>query len=409
MSLPGQTIGVSTFTDYLLDALALNRDQLSTAYMLGTISSSFLLTFAGKMYDRYGGRLVATAAAMGMGLILVYMSHSDYIARVLTGWFPAIPAYILAFAVIFPGFFLLRFFGQGSLTMASRNMIMEWFEERRGLANALSGPFISLGFSGSPLLFDMLIQHMGWRNAWIFLAIAFGFVFSLIALTFFRDKPEKLGLKPDGNYTSEGKKYKKHGQPAKYAFTLKEARKNWSFWVFTLTLSVFTLYITGFTFHVVSVFETSGLTRQDAISVFLPASAIAVGLNMAGSWLTDYIKLKYFLMIMTFGGVVSTYGFSHLDAGLNYWLLIAGNGILSGMFGILLTITWPKYFGRTHLGAISGFNQALNVFFSAIGPWVLSLSLTQLGSYAVAGKIIMGLWAVLFLASLRTENPQDSL
>lgn len=407
MSLPGQTIGVSTFTDYLLEALALNRDQLSTAYMVGTISSSFLLTFAGKMYDRYGGRLVATAAALGMGMMLVYMSHADKLAKTLIAWFPAVPAYVMTFAVVFPGFFFLRFFGQGSLTMASRNMIMEWFEARRGFANALSGPFISLGFSGSPLLFDMLIQQMGWRQAWIFLAVVFGFVFSVVALTFYRDKPEKSGLKPDGNYSAVGKKVKKHGKPAKYAFTLKEARGNWSFWVFALTLSVFTMYVTGFTFHVVSIFESSGLTREQAISVFLPASIIAVALNMTGSWLTDYIKLKYFLMLMTLGGLLSTYGFSHLSEGLNYWLLITGNGILSGMFGILLTITWPKYFGRQHLGAISGFNQALNVFFSAIGPWLLSLSLSHMGTYAFAGKVMMGIWVVLFLTALRAENPQD--
>ena len=43
MTIPGQTIGLSTFTDSLIDALSISRDQLSLAYMCGTIASSLLL------------------------------------------------------------------------------------------------------------------------------------------------------------------------------------------------------------------------------------------------------------------------------------------------------------------------------------------------------------------------------
>jgi len=36
-SIPGQTIGVSVFTDPVKDALGLSRNQFSNAYMIGTI------------------------------------------------------------------------------------------------------------------------------------------------------------------------------------------------------------------------------------------------------------------------------------------------------------------------------------------------------------------------------------
>ena len=52
----GQTMGIATFTDYLLDNIHISRNQLSVAYMIGTIASSLLLTFAGKMYDKYGAQ-----------------------------------------------------------------------------------------------------------------------------------------------------------------------------------------------------------------------------------------------------------------------------------------------------------------------------------------------------------------
>ena len=59
MSIPGQTMGVSVFTESLLDELVVNRDQLSIAYMLGTMGSAFLLPWVGRLYDRVGARPIA--------------------------------------------------------------------------------------------------------------------------------------------------------------------------------------------------------------------------------------------------------------------------------------------------------------------------------------------------------------
>lgn len=406
MSVPGQTIGVSAFTDYLLKALNLTRGQLSTAYMFGTISSSFMLTFAGKMYDRHGARKVAAAAALGLGGILIYMSFSDVISTGMVSLIPGLPDWILSFVVIFIGFFLLRFFGQGALTLSSRNMIMEWFENRRGLANALSGPFIAVGFSSAPLLFDFLINNYSWQEAWQLLAIFFGFAFTVIVLVFYKDKPEKFGLTPDGKQSEEARNRRIKRNKVWYEFSLKEARHKFAFWVFIISLSMFALYITGFTFHVVDIFEQVGIGRQKALSIFLPTSVIAFSLNALGSWLSDYIKLKHLYKAIALGGILSTSGLVLLEYSWAYYIIIIGNGMLHGMFGVLSAITWPKYFGRKHLGAISGFNQSFNVFFSAVGPWIFSQSLTFTASYTTAAFIIMAVWGFLFVAAFFANNPQ---
>jgi MFS transporter, OFA family, oxalate/formate antiporter len=46
-SIPGQTVGVSVFTDPVKDALGLSRNQFSNAYMIGTLLSSFFVSRAG--------------------------------------------------------------------------------------------------------------------------------------------------------------------------------------------------------------------------------------------------------------------------------------------------------------------------------------------------------------------------
>ncbi|KKK98707.1 hypothetical protein LCGC14_2640080, partial [marine sediment metagenome] len=67
MSLPGQTIGVSIFTESLLRDLEINRDNLSLAYLIGTVASGLLITRAGKFYDKYGARVLALIAAGMLG------------------------------------------------------------------------------------------------------------------------------------------------------------------------------------------------------------------------------------------------------------------------------------------------------------------------------------------------------
>ena len=63
-SVPGQTIGVSVFTDPVKDALGLSRNQFSNAYMIGTLMSALAIGRAGIWFDRYGARYVAFVAAI---------------------------------------------------------------------------------------------------------------------------------------------------------------------------------------------------------------------------------------------------------------------------------------------------------------------------------------------------------
>ena len=59
MSMPGQTMGVSVFTDPLIEATGLDRLSLSNAYLLGTLGSAALLPHAGRLIDRLGVRPTA--------------------------------------------------------------------------------------------------------------------------------------------------------------------------------------------------------------------------------------------------------------------------------------------------------------------------------------------------------------
>ena len=63
MSAPGQTIGVSVFTESLLEVTGLSRVEFSNAYLMGTLASGLMLPYAG-----FGDRPVRRAPRCRMGL-----------------------------------------------------------------------------------------------------------------------------------------------------------------------------------------------------------------------------------------------------------------------------------------------------------------------------------------------------
>ncbi|AYN68951.1 MFS transporter [Euzebyella marina] len=401
-SIPGQTIGVSVFTDPVKDALGLSRNQFSNAYMIGTICSSLVIGRAGKWFDLYGARYVAFFAALTLSVALVLCSFSVQMSQFVKE-VADIDTWLIPFLLMTVLFFVLRFSGQGVLTMASRNVIMIWFDKNRGKVNAISSVAISFGFSSSPLWVNALIENFSWQMAWQFLAVGL-LIFSLIVLQFYKNKPEEHGLHPDGIITKDENEEKQ--VVAAKQFTLKEAQATRAFWMYALMLAFNSFFITGLTFHVVSVFASEGFPKEDAISIFLPASVVAVTISTIFNFLSDYLHLKLYLYLMILGGLMASVGFLLLSTTFGVPLLIGGFGILGGFFAVLNAIVWPRFFGRNHLGAITGKVMSFLILGSALAPSIFSLCFSTFRSYRLMGWLGIVYLAFLAIASLRANNPQ---
>lgn len=401
-SIPGQTIGVSVFTDPVKDALGLSRNQFSNAYMIGTIVSSLVIGRAGVWFDTYGARYVAFFAAISLGITLFLCSWSaimsSYIKELLE-----IDTWIVPFALMTVLFFLLRFAGQGVLTMASRNVIMIWFDKNRGKVNSFSSVALSFGFSSSPLWVNALIDGYGWESTWQFLAIAL-LVFSVCIYTFYKISPEKHGLLPDGAKSLSADEEEKKILPKQ--FTLEEAKKERAFWMYGLTLAFNSFFITGLTFHVVSIFTNEGFVKEDAIAIFLPGSVVAVTVSTIFNFLSDYLSLKLYLYLMLLGGFLASLGFLFLPTAAGIPMLIAGFGILGGFFAVLNAVAWPRFFGRAHLGSITGKIMSFLILASALAPSLFSLCLSTFGSYQMVGYLGLAFLIFLVIGSIKANNPQ---
>ena len=401
-SIPGQTVGVSVFTDPVKDALGLTRNQFSNAYLIGTLLSAFFVTKAGRLFDRFGARFVAFFAAFFLAVALIIFSYAEGISDNFK-LFLNTKSWVIPFVLLSLLFFLVRFCGQGVLTMASRNMVMMWFDKNRGKVNSISSIAVSLGFSSSPILFNYLIDENGWEVSWRLLAICL-FIFSFLILQFYRNKPEDFGLLPDG-FIAKKIHQKKIVEKVEVNFTLKEAKKTRAFWMFGLTLAFNSFFSTGFTFHVISIFKTQGFDKSEAIAIFLPISIIAISVSTLANILSDYIQHKIYLFVMIISGIIASTGLLVLDTTIGIYLLVIGLGVCSGLFAVINAVTWPRYFGRNYLGSITGKIMSFLVIASALAPSMFSYCFTSFGSYRFVSYVLLPFLLFLLFGSLKLKKP----
>ncbi|MGR8947818.1 MAG: MFS transporter [Gammaproteobacteria bacterium] len=397
MSIPGQTMGIAVFTDILIDVLGLTRTELSIAYLIGTVTSAFFLTRAGRFYDRVGARFVVIVSCFGLAITLLAIAALDNVGRVIASE-SGVDYTTVTFGLIVLCYFGVRFSGQGVLTNACRNVLLNWFEKRRGFVAGLRGVFVSLGFSISPLVIAWMIAEFDWRTTLYMLAATIGVGFALIALIFLRDSPESCGMRPDGLAGDD--EQDELSRPRISGKTLAHARSTSRFWTYALALGLYGLFITAITFHIAAIFTEAGRTSTEAFRYFLPQAIFSTVVNLISSWLADTRPLKPFLLLLLAGLIVGTFGTICLAETYGYWMMVIGFGTGGGLWGLLSNLAFIRHFGRAHLGEISGFNIAIAVFASAIGPLLFSVGFDYFGTFAAALWLCIVLTAALFVVAL---------
>jgi len=407
-SMPGQTLGVSAFKNHVRDALGMSDIAISTSYMIGTILSALLLTPIGKLLDRMGARLVAPTSAMLMGIVLLMLSKCDVATDMLSQALPWMTPGATSVIIMALLFFVLRFSGQGVLTMTSRNMVAKWFNYRRGLASGLMGFFTQPGFAASPYFLSLLVDAYGWRHAWQILGALTICIFVPIAILFFRDNPEASGLMPDGGVPDHLKKEQKLRHTIAHQFELAEARRTFAFWIFAGPPMMSALFVTAIGFHIENIFTSVGLPKNAAFASFIPGCLISMVMRPFIGKIADAVPLTYILRLQLLGLATMMVGVAFLSPGLPLWAYYIGGGLSASVFSILLSVTWPTFFGREHMGAISGFVMSLIVFGSAIGPWFFSQLETMTGNYTNASLVCLVITLLFLGASFFVKNPQNA-
>lgn len=385
LTAPGQTYAVSVFIDYFIDDLGISRGLISSLYTIGTLTASLAMPWVGNQIDRRGSRLMMVLISLFFGIACFYMST------------------VRTALMLGLGFLFLRMLGQGSLSLVSKNAINQWWVRRRGMAMGIAGMAAAvLSSGGFPTLINSLIPLFGWRTTYVILGLMIWAIVLPLSLIFVRNRPEEYGLVPDGIAVVDRESGGDH-PPLEINWTRDEAVRTSVFWLVAAGLSVQSALSTGLTFHIFSIFRDSGLSAAVTASVFVPMALTAAIVQIAGGILIDRVPVRVLLalslLLMAFVLVMAPH--------LNSIPLAYAYGLLSGVRGglqlIVSNVVWAKYFGRRHLGSITGIVATLSVGSSALGPMPFGIARDLAGSYegVLTGfallPLVLALVTVLFV------------
>lgn len=403
-SVPGQTAGVSVFTDDLISTTGLSRLQLAIAYLVGTGTSGMLLGAGGRAIDRYGSRAVAFGATLGLAATLLGLSVIGPMSTAV------------GMVVMSIGFGCLRFSGQGLLTLASRTMIAQWFDRRRGLVTAVSSAFVSFSFAAAPALFLVLIDIDGYRTAWRIMAVVLVVVIGSIIIALYRVSPEAAGIQIDGRgrtairdgASTDGVERRAvpivgTDRDATRAQALRDVR----FWALTIPVAALSSTGTAITFHIVDLGSELGLADDEIVRIFVPIAFVSVPVTLITGWLIDRVTPLVIAAVMACAQLVMYPMVALLDTGWGAITAVVAWGVSQGCFSALTSAAIPKVFGRRHLGAISGAQMSAMVIGSAIGPAFFALVQSLTGGYRAAlwlSAVLPALALMLAVEGLRQHR-----
>ncbi len=402
MSAPGQTSGVSAFTNHLVDATGISRFTLSITYTLGTVGSALLLPRVGIALDRWGTRVVGVGACLVLSSGLVLLSYVDALART-TASLLQLDGTTLAPALLVAGFLVIRVGGQGALTITSGNMIAKWFDRKRGLASGLAGVGMACGIAIAPKVFSSIVADVGWREAWHLIATAV-LGMGIIALVFYRDTPEACGLRMDGE-PDNVRDVASSTAKREVVLTRAEAVQTLSFWTLTLALASQGFIVTGFTFHLVDLGLGFGRDEAEVMTMFIPMAIGSTALGLILSVLADRGGHRLYGPVMLLFQTMGVFGVAHFGTTLGWWCTIVGFGAAGAFFGPIANVIFPAFFGRAHLGAIAGVRVMCIVLATAVGPPYLAWCKDTTGQYETAFWAFMPVPILIFLLSLRARPP----
>jgi MFS family permease len=347
-----------------------------------------------------GARLTASIAAISLALFLLLLSQSPSLVSWISG-LTGISFTTVALVTVVIGFFGIRFFGQGIITIVSRGMVARWFNSRRGFVVGIMGVATAFGFSYAPQPLQQLIQRFGWDGALLTLSLLLALVFLPIVLIFFRSDPDSCGMQIEEGLAPRTGKQHAYALDAVHELTVDEAKKRPDYWLIMAMIGYWTLFNTAFTFHIVSIFGEVGFTASEAVQIFLPISVISVVAQFIGSYASDRISLKILYGVFGVFMLIASVSLAWIHLPSARYLAIVGYGVSNGLFSMLQIVTWPKLYGRRHLGAVSGFAMSIAVAGSAVGPWLFSLVYQVTGAYRNAGIAGVGVTLLLIVLVIK--------
>jgi sugar phosphate permease len=376
----GLTWAASIFAVPMQQDLGWSRSAIFFAISLRGWMGIVVAPLVGGLLDRrHGARLLALTGGLLSCVTLALIASVD------SAW---------QFGLLFG---VLGGVAQTAQSGISVAIVPKWFIRQRGLAVSLSTMGGGVAAFIMPPLIAALNEAYGWRTGWVVVA-GLAFVFATLPMVLLRRQPEDVGLLPDGATTPPASAGSTGRTAADDSFTLQEALHTSAFWLLMIGVSIGSLASNGVPSNLTGIMVDRGLPFELAASGLVAYGIASIFAKVVWGWVANRLPIRTTLLLLTAYGIVALPAILIMPAGLGtaalgYGLLV---GFFIGAFIPLHQLVWVSYFGRAHVGAISGFGRPLGIALISGGPFLLAFTRDLSGSYATG--ILITTAAVLVCA-----------
>lgn len=380
----GAQFSFGIFFSALVEEFGWRRGSISGVFGVYTAVYCGCALLAGRLTDRWSPRPVIASGGLLLGAALAAMSLVGQLWQV----------YLL--------YGLVAGLGMSTAYIPCSATVVRWFVRRRGLAVGIAASGGSAGTIVMPPLAQALVGAAGWRVAFLVFGLSIVIMLNLLAPLMRRD-PESLGLRPDGATEAHDVQT---GAGEDDSWSLARALRSPMFWLLGATFNTtwFSIFIP--TVHLTSLAQDGGypaMVGASAVSVLgagallgrLLIGEVSDRMGRRAALATSIVAQSLALVSLVSIGSLPMLMLSAFAFGVAY----AGT---STMFPVIV----GDFFGRAHVGTLSGFLFAFSGVFAGLGPYVTGVLRDARGDYLLAFVLAAAVnaSALLFLAAARPPH-----
>ena len=378
--------GFTVFVPAIRDSLGISQAQTNLIFSIARAEGGLEGPVAGWLIDRFGNRKLLVPAILWA--VAGYLVLSQFVDSFLTFTLVYLLMVSLGNSIAF----------QHALFAG----INQWFNRRRAFAISMLAAVSSLGGLFLVPSLNFIIEHGSWQRAMLVPGIAY-LVFLMPLTIFFRNRPEDMGLLPDGD--ARPPVQTGAGRPREIRdYTVREALRTQAYWLLLAGAGLRQVATLGIMVSIVPILETKGLSRQEAANL----TGFMFGINFLSRLIVGYLGDRWpksyllfgSLLLETTGLVCLFYGQWSGDRMVFLLLFILLQGLGDGG-GIIVWAAMGEYFGRDRFATLRGYITFSHSWALIASPVFAGWVFDKYGSYDLAigpGAVCAAAAAGCFLA-----------
>jgi len=364
----------SLFLNPLHAAFGWQREAIGGAFGLAAITVALVSPGIGVLLDRFAPRHIILPSILIFAVALGSLSRLG----------PNIAQFFITF-------FVLGLVANGTAQFAYTRTALTWFQKRRGFALALILTGSGTGSILIPPITQWMIEHHGWRSAYMLLGGIALLGFPLTAMLV-RNRPAPVASAT--HVLGSG-------------VTVGAALGSLAFWVLAGITVLSAFSENGLVTNLAAILTEHGVAAQSAaLALSVRGGAGIIGRLCVGLLIDRFSPQRiqtFILMLSALGTFILAFAGSTVVALLGAALLGIGLGSEADVAPYLLA----RYFGRRHFSVLYGLTWTAYAIGGGTGPVVIGHLYDRAGAYEprfIVGLAIVSLAAVAVSLLLRDDR-----